>query len=174
MSTLKTTVLDFVRKFGNDWCTNLASMLAYNFLGAILPLLLAILALAALVLPPAVVHDIGTSIAAALPAATTGASGLNIDFDTLLAAFQSSNASALTLLLSLAALVWTGSSLFGVMENCFSLIYRTTDRDFVRQKLMSLAMIAIFVVLTPLAFVASTISGSYQQLTAGLVDVGGL
>jgi len=61
-----------------------------------------------------------------------------------------------------------------VMENCFSIIYRTKDRDFVRQKLMSIAMIVIFAILTPLSFVASSISGSYQQIAKGMGDVPGV
>ena len=172
--TVKAEGQAFVTKFGNDWCTNLAAMLAYNFLGAIFPLLLAILALAALVLPATIVQGIGTSLNGAIPAAANGQSGLNIDFNQVLAAFQGGRASAVTLIIGFAALLWTGSSLFGVMENCFSLIYRTKDRNFIWQKLMSVAMIVIFTVLTPLAFVASTISGSYQQLTKGLGDVPGL
>jgi membrane protein len=83
-------------------------------------------------------------------------------------------ASGITAIISFAALIWTGSSLFGVMENCFSLIYRTKDRSFIWQKLMSLLMIIIFAVLTPLSFVASSISGSYRSLTEGLGNIPGL
>ncbi|MBV9121202.1 MAG: YihY/virulence factor BrkB family protein [Chloroflexi bacterium] len=164
----------FVKKFGNDWCTNLAGLLAYNFLGAIFPLLLGILALAALVLPGSVVQSIGTSLNNAIPAAANGANGLNIDFNSILATFHGSSASKLTLIVSFIALLWTGSSLFGVMENCFSIIFRTKDRDFIWQKLMSVAMILIFAVLAPLSFVASSISGSYQQITKGIGNIPGL
>jgi membrane protein len=162
----------FFQKFGNDWCTNMAGMLAYNFLGAIFPLLLGILALAALVLPASLVHDIGTSLNGAIPAAANGQNGLNLDFNTVLDTFR--RASGLTAIISFLALLWTGSSLFGVMENCFSIIYRTKDRGFIWQKLMSILMIVIFAVLTPLSFVASSISGSYQRLTQGLGNIPGL
>jgi len=174
LASTKSTGQAFLQKFGNDWCTNLAGMLAYNFLGAIFPLLLGILALAALVLPSAIVQRVGASLNEAIPAGANGQNGLNIDFNSVLASFHHSNASVIALIASFAALIWTGSSLFGVMENCFSLIYRTKDRTFVRQKLMSLAMIGIFVVLTPLAFVASIVSGFYAQITKGLGDVPGL
>jgi membrane protein len=155
----------FVDKFGKDWAMNLCSLLAYNFLGAIFPLLLGILALGALFLPPALLHQVGDSLNGAVPAAANGSNGLNLDFNSVLANFQ--RASGITAIISFAALIWTGSSLFGVMENCFSIIYRTKDRDFIWQKLMSLVMIVIFAVLTPLAFVASSISGSVQQLSSG-------
>ncbi|HEX6513723.1 MAG TPA: YihY/virulence factor BrkB family protein [Chloroflexota bacterium] len=162
----------FGEKFGKDWGMNLCSLLAYNFLGAMFPLLLGVLALGALFLPADIVRQIGTSLNAAIPSAANGANGLNLDFNSVLANFK--QASGVTALVSLLALLWTGSSLFGVMENCFSIIYRTKDRDFVWQKLMSIAMIVIFAILTPLSFVASSISGSYQQIAKGLGDVPGL
>jgi membrane protein len=162
----------FFRKFGNDWCTNLAGMLAYNFLGAIFPLLLGILALGALVLPASMVQQIGTTLNGAIPAAANGESGLNLDFNSVLATFR--QASGLTAIISFAALLWTGSSLFGVMENCFSIIYRTKDRSFIWQKLMSILMIVIFAILTPLSFVAASISGSYKQLASAAGNIPGL
>lgn len=162
----------FVQKFGNDWCTNLASMLAYNFLGAVFPLLLGILALAALVLPSSMVHEIGSSLNSAVPAAANGQNGLNLDFNNVLDTFR--RASGVTAVISFAALLWTGSSLFGVMENCFSLIFRTRDRSFIWQKLMSFLMIIVFAVLTPLSFVASSISGASQSLAESFGDIPGL
>src|SRR5579883_1626474 len=171
----KTSPIDeakaFVDKFGKDWCMNLCSLLAYNFLGAIFPLLLGILALGALFLPASMVQEIGTQLNGAVPSAANGANGLNLNFNSVLENFR--RASGLTAIISFAALLWTGSSLFGVMENCFSIIYRTKDRDFIWQKLMALAMIVIFAILTPLSFVASSISGSYQQIAKGMGNVPG-
>jgi membrane protein len=162
----------FIDKFGKDWSMNLCSLLAYNFLGAIFPLLLGILAIGAFVLPPSMVHSIGNSLNGAIPSAANGQNGLNLDFNAVLDNFK--QASGLTLIVSFLALLWTGSSLFGVMENCFSIIYRTKDRNFIWQRLMAIAMIVIFAVLAPLSFVASSISGSYRQLTSGLGDIPGL
>jgi membrane protein len=170
--SLVNEVKGFAEKFGKDWGMNLCSLLAYNFLGAMFPLLLGILALGALVLPADMVRQIGTALNGAIPSAANGATGLNLDFNTVLASFK--RASGVTAIASLLALLWTGSSLFGVMENCFSIIYRTKDRDFVWQKLMSIAMIVIFAILTPLSFVASSISGSYQQLSKGLGGLPGM
>jgi len=160
----------FIEKFGKDWTMNLCSLLAYNFLGAIFPLLLGILALSAIFLPASMVQQIGASLNGAIPSAANGQNGLNLDFNTILASFHGSNASKITLIVSFAALLWTGSSLFGVMENCFSIIFRTKDRDFIWQKLMSVAMIVIFAILTPLSFVASSVSGSYDRLSSGLAS----
>ncbi|HEY3116979.1 MAG TPA: YihY/virulence factor BrkB family protein [Chloroflexota bacterium] len=162
----------FFEKFGRDWGPNLCALLAYNFLGAMFPLLLGILAIGALFLPLPVVHQIGTSLNGAMPAAVNGQNGLDLDFNMVLDKFK--EGSGLAAIISFGTLLWTGSSLFGVMENCFGIIYRTKDRDFIRQKVMSLAMIAIFAVLAPLAFAASSVSGSYEQLSRSFSNVRGL
>ncbi len=158
----------FFQKFGNDWAMNLCSLLAYNFLGATFPLLLGILAIGALFLPASMLRQVGDGLNGTIPTSAN----LNLDFNSVLANFH--HASGPTAVISLLALLWTGSGLFGVMENCFSLIYRTKDRDFIWQKLMSIGMIVCFAILTPLAFVASSISGSYEQVSHGFGDVPGL
>src|SRR5579884_1293149 len=56
------TAKAFMEKFGKDWSMNLCSLMAYNFLGAIFPLLLGILAIGALFLPASMVQEIGTQL----------------------------------------------------------------------------------------------------------------
>jgi membrane protein len=160
----------FWKKFGNDWGMNLAGLLAYNFLTAIFPLLLGILALAALVAPASVIQQLAGKMNTVIPASLT--SGANINFYTILEGFR--KASGITAIISLVGLIWTGSNLFGVMENCFSIIFRTKTRGFIQQKVMSIIMIIIFAILAPLAVVASSISGSVSALTHALGDVPGL
>jgi membrane protein len=160
----------FWTKFGNDWCMNLAGLLAYNFLTAIFPLLLGILALAALLAPPSLVQQLAGKMNTVLPASLT--SGANINFYTILQGFR--KASGVTAVISLVGLLWTGSNLFGVMENCFSIVFRTKARGFIQQKVMSLAMIVIFAILAPLAVVASSISGSVSGLTQAFGNLPGL
>ena len=160
----------FWTKFSNDWCMNLAGLLAYNFLTAIFPLLLGILALAALLAPASLIQQLAGKMNTVLPASLT--SGANINFYTILQGFQ--KASGITAIISLVALLWTGSNLFGVMENCFSIVFRTTARGFIQQKVMSIAMIVIFAILAPMAIVASSISGSVSGLTHAFGNVPGL
>ena len=160
----------FWAKFGNDWGMNLAGLLAYNFLTAIFPLLLGILAIGALLAPASVIQQVAGKMNTVLPASLT--SGANINFYTILQGFR--KASGLTAIVSLVGLLWTGSNLFGVMENCFSIVFRTTARGFIQQKLMSFAMILIFAILAPLAVVASSISGSVSGLTHAFGDIPGL
>ncbi len=160
----------FWAKFGNDWGMNLAGLLAYNFLTAIFPLLLGILALVAFVAPASIIEQLASKMNTALPASLT--SGANINFYTILQGFQ--KASGITLLVSLVGLIWTGSNLFGVMENCFSIVFRTKTRGFIEQKLMSIVMIIIFAILAPLAVVASSIVGSVSAIVHALGNIPGL
>ena len=162
----------FWAKFGNDWSMNLAGLLAYNFLTAIFPLLLGVLALGAFVLPDGIIRQVADTLNRALPNAGATAGGLNLNFYDILTKFK--QASGLTGLVSLVGLLWTGSNLFGVMENCFSIVFRTKPRNFLEQKVMAIGMIALFAVLAPLSVFAATISGSFNALTKALGDVPGL
>lgn len=153
-------VMAFWTKFGNDWGMNLAGLLAYNFLTAIFPLLLGILALTALVLPPDVIQQLAQRLNALIPSAVAGQA--NLDFTTILQNFR--KASGVTAIVSLVALLWTGTSLFGVMENCFSIIFRTRDRAFIWQKLMAIGMIVLFAILAPLAVFATSLTSVFDAV----------
>jgi membrane protein len=50
------------------------------------------------------------------------------------------------LLVGFIGLLWGGSALFGTMEQAFAVIYHTRPRDFVPQKLLSLAMVFLFII----------------------------
>ena len=50
------------------------------------------------------------------------------------------------LLVGFLGLLWGGSALFGTMEQAFAVIYHTRPRDFLPQKLMSFAMVCLFII----------------------------
>jgi membrane protein len=72
--------------------------------------------------------------------------------------------SGLFFLIGFAGLVWSGSNLFGTIEKAFAVIYHTAPRSFVRQKLMSVAMIFVFVVLAGLAVATSSLLPALERL----------
>lgn len=160
---------DFLQKFGNDWAFNLCTLLAYNFLTAIFPLFLGILALGAFVLPPAQLHDLASALTYSLPVGVTNPNGLNVNLYSMLENFH--KASKLTAIISFVGFIWTGSNLFSAMENCFSIVFRTRGRDPVRQKLMAIGMVFLFAVLGPLAVLGATVSGLFPTLAAALGHV---
>ncbi len=149
---------DFLRKLGGDWIFGLSSLLAYNFLTAIFPLFLGILALVALVAPSSITRQVAVLLSSMLPHEVTSKEGLNVDLYSILTGFQKS--SAVTATISLLGFLWTGSNLFSAMESCFNIIFRVRGRNPIRQKIMSLAMVFLFAFLAPIAVISSAISSS--------------
>jgi YihY family inner membrane protein len=70
----------------------------------------------------------------------------------------------LLLAVGLAGLAWSGTALFGAMDEMFALIYRARPRGFLRQKVMSLAMMLLFTLLTALATSTSFLSTLIRDL----------
>jgi hypothetical protein len=79
-------------------------------------------------------------------------------------------------LLALVGFLWTGSGLFGAMEEAFSVVFQTPTRPFLRQKLMAVAMMGLFAVLALLAVGTSALSltkgdtGYVVQVAIGVVS----
>ena len=143
----------FFMKFGNDWTMNLAAMLAYNILTAIVPILLALLTILSLVLQGN--HDLVMTIQNGILGSLPGNLRSVIDIKAALNNLYKNT--GFLFILSFIGLLIAGTNLFGAMENAFSIIYRTRSRDIIPQKVMALAMLVIFIVLAPLMVGASTL-----------------
>ena len=161
MTTLKT----FTQKFSNDWSMNMVSLLTYNLLTTIFPILLAILTAALYVLgslSPQAFHEVVAKMSGALPSGMTGAINLNTLQKNLV------HITGPLALISLAGLLWGGANLFSSMENVFSIFFRTKARGFLAQKLMAIGMVVILAILLPLSLAASSLvtagSSTFQSL----------
>ncbi|MBA2287328.1 MAG: YihY/virulence factor BrkB family protein [Ktedonobacteraceae bacterium] len=142
----------FITKFSNDWTMNLAAALAYNLLTAIFPIALAILAILGFVLgslDPHARDSIATGLVKTLPNVISSKSV----FETLTK--QLSRVSGLFGIIALLLALFGGSRLFILMENVFGIIYHLRPRTLIKQNVMALSMLFLFVFLTPLMFVAS-------------------
>jgi len=151
-------VKNFVFKFANDWSMNLASMIAYNLITAIFPILLAILSIVGLVLRISA-HGHIQDVAAAIDRAFPRQLDHSIDIKTLLDSLVSSTAPLAVA--SFVGLLWLGSNLFSNMENAFSIIFRIRGRDLVPQRVMAIGMVLILALLLPLSL------GAASLITAG-------
>lgn len=150
------TTARFGTKINEDWVMQFSGMLAYNYLIAIAPLALALLAIAGLILgslSPATYQSFVNQLAAAMP----GGVGRSL-IDGVLT--QLSKSAGVLLVISVVAGVFSGSRLFVAMENCFAVIYRVSNRRLVPQNIMALLMTLLFIALAPLTFSASTIVGT--------------
>jgi YihY family inner membrane protein len=155
-----TTLGAFWTKINNDWIFNLAGLLAYNFLMALFPILLLILAGFGLVLRTlslSAERTLELRIANALP------TGTGVIIVTGLAAHLKASA-GLLLLVAVVVSVVLGSRLFIVLENCFGIIFRLRGRNTLRQNAMALGMLLLYLLLVPLVFLLSVLPADFIAL----------
>jgi membrane protein len=142
-------------KFNNDTTMNLVAMVSFNVLTSIVPLILALItAVAVLPVVSNNVPEITAQINTILPADLRG----NANVGHMLTSLHS--AGKLLTLVSIVGLLWGGMNLFSAIECAFAFIFKVKTRDLLPQKLMSLVMILLFVVLLPLSFVATIVVGA--------------
>ena len=149
-----TVVKEFILKFANDWSMNLASMIAYNLITAIFPILLAILSIVGMVLnvfANSHIQDVANALSRAFPEVLQN----SIDVAGLLKSLI--NLTGPLALIALVALLWLGSNLFSNIENAFSIIFRIRGRDLVPQRLVAIGMVLVLTILLPVSLGASSL-----------------
>src|SRR6266849_3554565 len=141
---------DFFNKFNNDWVMSFASALAFNLITAILPILIAIIAIVGFVfgsLDPTAESQLLDHLKVIFPG-----SG---NFLQLALASLNKNAGILRVIAILLA-IFGGSRLFISIEGYFDIIYHTRPRGVIKQNIMAIIMLLIFIVLTvPMVLAAS-------------------
>ena len=151
---------DFFTKFNNDWVMNFASALAFNLITAILPILIAIVAVAGFTvgnLSPATETQLIDHLKQIFPS-----SG---DFVTL--AFNQLNKSAGPLaIIAVLLAIFGGSRLFISMEGYFDIIYHVRPRGVIRQNIMAIVMLLIFIVLIVPMVLAASIPAAIQSVAS--------
>ncbi len=143
----------FWTKVSEDWGLNFSGMLAYNYLTAIAPILLALLAIAGLVLgtlSPATYDAFVQGLSSRFPA---GAGGSFVD----LALTSLRKDAGMLLIIAIVTAIYSGSRLFVALDNIFAVVFRVNVRPFLKQNIMALLMMLLFLVLAPLAFFASSL-----------------
>jgi len=149
-------VLHFWQKLSNDWVFNLAGLLAYNFLMSIFPILLALLAIAGFILnniSPDGGQQLINGIASALPGGSAGSGGVIVK----VAVNNLQREAGVLFIVAIITAIFTGSRLFVTIENCFGVIFRLRSRNLIRQNIMAVGMLLLYVVLAPLIFLASIV-----------------
>lgn len=154
----------FIQKYLDDNGPNLASLLAYNMLFSMFPIILAMLTLLGFVVrDPTVRGQVVSMVVESLPADTA---------EPILEVINSSpETSGWLWVVSFVGLLWGGSALFGTMEMAFDAIYGVSQRDFIRQRLMAVGMIALFSVLLLVAVLASSVATFLLQLSQQAVPL---
>ena len=151
----------FFTKFNNDWVMNFAAGLAFNLITAIFPILLAIIGIFGITvgnLNKGAYTQLTDKLKQIFP--TQVASG---NFTDLALKSLEKNGGFLLIIAILLA-IFGGSRLFVTMEGYFDIIYHTRPRDVIKQNVMAVGMLLVFIVLVPLMVFASSIPALIQSL----------
>lgn len=146
------SIIGFGKKFLNDWSLGFGSLLAYSFVIALLPLIIAALGILGLVLKesPGAKDSIIDAVAKTLPDNKT--QNAVRDVADLAANNLEGDAGAIFAIGIIFAL-WGGSRLFVAIEQVFTIIHRTTQRSFIKQNLIAIAMLLLFIFLMIIMFI---------------------
>src|SRR5437660_964034 len=140
----------FYAKFNNDWCMNFAGLIAYNLLMAMLPIAIALIAILGMLLgDPTIRTNIFQQITSIFPGLASQQNALN------LASQQLGKTSGILWVIAILLAVFGGSRLFITIEACMDIIYHVRPRPIIRQNLMAIAMLLLFVILIPIMVFAS-------------------
>ncbi len=147
------TFVRLVMKGLNDWIFNLAGLLAYNLLLAMVPLFLLLiggLGLALQGLAPDTQQHLTSEVARTLPPQISGGliQGVTSDLE---------HSSGAILILGLIAAFFFGSRLFITVEDCFTIIYRVKPRTIMGRNRMALGMTLLFILFVPIMFLAAAV-----------------
>lgn len=154
---------DLFNKFNNDWDMNAASGLAYNLMTAMVPIIIAIIAVFGLTVGNLDEHataELITRIQQLFPSTLHTTDIVSIALRSL-----SQRAGFLSILAVLAA-IFGGSRLFVSIEGYFDIIYRTAPRNIIAQNIMAIMMMLAFLILIPLMIFASSAPALLQSLAA--------
>jgi membrane protein len=157
-----------VKRYLDAQGPNWGTLIAWNALFAFFPIVLITITVLGLVLQDSGIKDsLEHQIAAAFPNCRHLAPKQRCEIVDALNDFKEKT--GVLAIVGLAGLFWTGSALFGAMDQALSGLYGRKPRDFIRQKLMSFGMILLFTLLT----VPLIASGSLLSLLEKLPVVPG-
>ena len=143
----------FWNKFNNDWTWNNAAGLAFSLMMAVFPIIITLLSLLGLFLnsldPWAYqsfinsITNVSSSLEGAKPLVTA-------------ALHQVKKEAGLLGIIAIVLSLFNGSRLFLFMEGSLDIIYHVKPRGILAQNLMAFIMVLLFVIIFPIAVVAST------------------
>lgn len=152
------TLQAFFQKFSNDWAMTFAAALAYSLLMAVLPIALALFSILGFILGESQTSNLMKSIVELLPGLSSQQQAIENQLNNL------ANQASLLALLAVLLAVFGGSRLFLAIENCLSIVYRVRPRTMLRQNIMAIFMMLIFIILVPIMFLAAILPGLLMDI----------
>src|SRR5882762_3138487 len=152
----------FVKKVMDDQAPDLAALLAWGTLSAILPLILGVLSVAGLVLrDPQRLDEIYSTLLLLVPAQAAGPLG-----DALQSVREASAAPAG--IFAIVLLLINGSSFFSNMSSVFDQAYHVESRNFLMQRVVAGVMLVITTILVMIATLAAGLTSLIGNVPLGL------
>jgi membrane protein len=148
----------FLAKYGRDQADDHAALIAFSALFSLFPLIGGLLSLLGLIIQDA------STMAALIEQINKLFPSQVADLLSFLQ--ETRQISGLLGAVSLAGLLWSGSTLFGSMARAFNSFYQLQERGFVGQRVMAFTMIFIFVGLVVLSVGASGLTTFMLGLSA--------
>lgn len=147
-------VQGFATKFNNDWSMNLSAALAYNLMLATVPIIIVLLSVLGFVLGivgHGATDSVFASITKILPA--------QVHPDQIIQGVRNNlqQSSGILGVIGVISAIFFGSRLFVLLEIFFSIVYRVRPRAVLRQNLMAIGMMLLFLILVPLMVLSSII-----------------
>jgi len=133
---------------------NFSAALAFNLLMAIFPIAIALLVILGLILGnlnPQAYSNVVSQLMHAFPG-TLSSKGV-IDSITI----QLKRDSGILGVIAVILAIFNGSRLFILIEGCFGIIYHVRQRKMIRQNLMAIGMLFLFIILIPIMVFASSL-----------------
>lgn len=155
-----TAPVRLIQRFGEDDGSVWATVIAWNALTAIFPVILALIAIAGFVLQAAGVSSdtLAKEVVAVFP------SDDKSQQEALKAIKALPERAGIFLIVGLVGYLWTASNLFGAMEQAFDAVLHCGRRPFIRQKLMALGMMTVFSVLAVIGVGTSVLLPLLKQV----------
>ncbi len=159
----------FFKKWGKDNVGMLASVIAWNTLTSIVPIMVGLLAITGAVLhgQPSTQRSVVTHLSAALQGVLTPA-----DLRSLLkAAIQHSG---LLGIVGFLGVLWSGANVGGAISTSFQAIFETGSRNFIKEKLLDIVMIFVMAILMIVIIAGTTAATLVTKLFSGFPLSGGI
>jgi len=153
----------FLTKFNNDGTMTFAGTIAYNLMLAMTPILIALIGILGITLGKlnaGAVTNIQEKIAGAFPSSKSTVLQIVQGATT-----QLQKGALFLVILAILVAIFGGSRLFIVIEQFLDLTYHLRPRTFIRQNLVAIGMLLLFVVLIPIMVLASAAPALVLSLT---------
>lgn len=152
----------FIGKVSKDNVGLLASVVAWNTLTSLVPILIGLTAISGLILQgqPSLRHSVVTHLSAALKGVLT-----STDLDNMVR--TTTQHSGLFGVIGILGVLWGGSNVGGAMSTVFQAVFEVGGRNVVKEKLLDIAMIFVMTILMLIIIIGTTAGALIHRLASG-------